>query len=138
VTADESYIRESILNPQAKVVAGFQPIMPTFQGQVSEEQLLQLVTYIKSLSPNKTQGISTTSPARSNNPSTGPATPGATGAQDLDSQRSNPVGSTAPSNRTEGGQPGGQTGGQTNNSPRSEPSTRSAPRSGQSPRQSPR
>ena len=51
VTADEAYIRESILNPQAKVVAGFQPIMPTFQGQVTEEQLLQLIAYIKSLEP---------------------------------------------------------------------------------------
>ena len=49
VVADETYIRESILNPQAKVVAGYQPIMPTFQGLVSEEQLLQLIAYIKSL-----------------------------------------------------------------------------------------
>lgn len=49
VIADESYVRESILNPRAKIVAGFQPIMPTFQGQVSEEQLLQLVAYIKSI-----------------------------------------------------------------------------------------
>lgn len=49
VVADESYIRESILNPRAKIVAGFQPIMPTFQGQLSEEQLLQLVAYIKSI-----------------------------------------------------------------------------------------
>jgi cytochrome c oxidase subunit II len=47
--ADEAYIRESILNPQAKIVAGFQPIMPTFQGQVSEDQLVQLVAFIKSL-----------------------------------------------------------------------------------------
>jgi cytochrome c oxidase subunit 2 len=51
VVADESYIRESILNPRAKVVAGFRPVMPTFQGQISEEQLLQLLAYIKSLSP---------------------------------------------------------------------------------------
>ena len=50
VVADESYIRESIVNPQAKVVAGFQPIMPTFQGLVSEEQLLQLIAYVRSLS----------------------------------------------------------------------------------------
>jgi len=50
VMADENYIRESILNPQAKVVAGFQPIMPTFQGQVSEESLGALVSYVKSLS----------------------------------------------------------------------------------------
>lgn len=49
ITADEAYVRESIINPRAKVVAGFQPIMPTFQGQVSEEQLLQLVAYIKSI-----------------------------------------------------------------------------------------
>jgi cytochrome c oxidase subunit 2 len=50
VTADEAYLRESIVNPQAKIVAGFQPIMPTFQGLVSEEQLLQLISYVKSLS----------------------------------------------------------------------------------------
>ena len=50
VVADEAYIRESIVNPQAKIVAGFQPLMPTFQGLVSEEQLLQLIAYIKSLS----------------------------------------------------------------------------------------
>jgi len=50
VTADEAYIRESIVNPQAKIVAGFQPLMPTFQGLVSEEQLLQLISYVKSLS----------------------------------------------------------------------------------------
>jgi cytochrome c oxidase subunit 2 len=49
VTVDDAYIRESILMPQAKVVAGFQPIMPTFQGLVTEEQLLQLIAYVKSL-----------------------------------------------------------------------------------------
>jgi cytochrome c oxidase subunit 2 len=49
VTADEGYIRESILNPQVRVVAGYQPIMPTFQGLISEEGLLQLIAYIKSL-----------------------------------------------------------------------------------------
>lgn len=50
VVADEAYIRESILNPGSKVVEGYQPIMPTFKGQVTEEQLLALVAYIKSLS----------------------------------------------------------------------------------------
>ena len=50
VVADEAYIRESIVNPQAKIVAGFQPLMPTFQGLVTEEQLLQLIAYVKSLS----------------------------------------------------------------------------------------
>lgn len=54
IKADEAYIRESILNPQAKIVAGFPPIMPTFQGQVSEDQLVQLVAFIKSLSPGGT------------------------------------------------------------------------------------
>ena len=50
VVADEAYLRESIVNPQAKIVNGFQPLMPTFQGLVTEEQLLQLIAYVKSLS----------------------------------------------------------------------------------------
>jgi cytochrome c oxidase subunit II len=50
VLADESYVRESILNPMAKVTAGWQPIMPTYQGQVTEEQLTQLISYVRSLS----------------------------------------------------------------------------------------
>lgn len=50
VLADETYIRESILNPNAKIVSGFKPdVMPTFQGQISEEGVLQLISYIKSL-----------------------------------------------------------------------------------------
>ncbi len=49
VLADEEYIRESILYPSAKIVAGYEPIMPTYKGQLSEEQLLQLMAYIKSL-----------------------------------------------------------------------------------------
>jgi cytochrome c oxidase subunit II len=49
VTADEAYIRESILNPNAKIVAKYQALMPTFQGQLSEEQLLNLISYVKSL-----------------------------------------------------------------------------------------
>src|SRR5262245_8699645 len=49
VAVDEAYVRESILNPSAKVAAGFQPIMPTFQGLVTEEQLLELIEYVKSL-----------------------------------------------------------------------------------------
>jgi cytochrome c oxidase subunit 2 len=50
VTADEDYIRESIVDPRAKIVAGYQPIMPTFKGLISEEGTLQLIAYIKSLS----------------------------------------------------------------------------------------
>jgi cytochrome c oxidase subunit 2 len=49
ITVDDAYIRESVLNPQAKIAAGFQPIMPTFQGLVTEEQLLQIIAYVKSL-----------------------------------------------------------------------------------------
>jgi cytochrome c oxidase subunit 2 len=51
VKADEAYIRESILQPSAKVVANYQPIMPTFQGLVTEEEIMQLIEYVKSLSP---------------------------------------------------------------------------------------
>ena len=42
-------MRESILQPKAKIVAGYQPTMPTFQGLVTEEQVLNLIAYIKSL-----------------------------------------------------------------------------------------
>ena len=49
VVFDEAYIRESILNPQAKITAGYQANMPTFQGLISEEGLLQLIEYIKTL-----------------------------------------------------------------------------------------
>jgi len=49
IVADENYIRESIVNPQAKIVAGYRPIMPTFKGIVSEEGILQIISYLKSL-----------------------------------------------------------------------------------------
>jgi len=49
VIADESYIRESIVNPAAKVVSGFKPVMPVFQGQITEDELVALVAYVKSL-----------------------------------------------------------------------------------------
>jgi cytochrome c oxidase subunit 2 len=49
VTVNESYIRESILTPQAKIVAGYQPLMPTFQGLLSEESVMALVEHVKSL-----------------------------------------------------------------------------------------
>lgn len=61
VTADEAYIRESILQPNAKIVAGYQPLMPTYQGQLTEEQILALTAYIESLqsppAPAKGSGI---------------------------------------------------------------------------------
>lgn len=49
VKADENYIRESILQPNAKVVAGFAPAMPSFQGQLSDREINGLIEYIKSL-----------------------------------------------------------------------------------------
>ena len=58
ILADDEYIRESILNPQAHIVEGYQPIMPTFKGQVTEEQLVSLVAYIKSLSGGTAGGNS--------------------------------------------------------------------------------
>ena len=63
LTADEAYIRESIENPSAKVVSGFNPIMPTFQGQVTPEQLIQIISFIKSLQIAGSQATTTTSPA---------------------------------------------------------------------------
>ena len=78
VTADEAYIRESIINPQAQLVAGFQPIMPTFKGQLSEEQILQLIAYIKSLSPPQDASAQTAvSPASPNASPTAAAKPSA-------------------------------------------------------------
>jgi cytochrome c oxidase subunit 2 len=47
--ADEAYIRESIVNPAAKVVLGYQPIMPTYRGQLSEEEIIQLIRYVQSM-----------------------------------------------------------------------------------------
>ncbi len=50
VVADDAYIRESILQPQAKIVQGYGPIMPSFQGKVTDAQINALIAYIKSLS----------------------------------------------------------------------------------------
>lgn len=50
VVADEQYLRESILYPQNALVQGYPAIMPTFQGQISEDDLVQLIAYLKSLS----------------------------------------------------------------------------------------
>ncbi len=53
VTADETYIRESILNPSEKIARGYQALMPTYKGQIDEQQILSLVAYIKSLTDQK-------------------------------------------------------------------------------------
>jgi len=74
VKIDESYIRESILYPQAKIVAGFDDIMPTFKGLLTEEGLLKVVEYVKSLGPeNGTQTPATPGPTQT---STTPVAPG--------------------------------------------------------------
>ena len=59
VLADAGYIRESILDPRAKIVAGYKPVMPLFKGLVSEEGILQIIAYIQSL-----QGDERTATAR--------------------------------------------------------------------------
>jgi len=64
-TVDETYIRESILNPAAKIVAGYQPIMPTFRGQLSEEEIIQLIRFVQSLKA-PAPGTVNTAPAPNN------------------------------------------------------------------------
>ena len=53
VRADERYLRDCILVPNTEVVAGYDPVMPSFQGRLTEEQIFSLVTYIKSLNANQ-------------------------------------------------------------------------------------
>jgi len=85
VAADEGYIRESIQNPPAKVVAGFLPIMPSFQGQISEEGILQLVEYVKHLQGQTQGGPINVSPGSN-------AVPGATNLPDQQAPLSVPPG----------------------------------------------
>ena len=91
VTVDEAYVRESILNPQAKIAAGFQSpsLMPTFQGQLSEEQILQLIAYIRSLNPQQGGGAEG---GAGGGGTTGPTTGGVSPT----AQRSNPLAPTSP------------------------------------------
>ena len=59
VTADENYIRESIESPQAKLVKGYSPVMPTFKGLIDEMEMNSLIAYMKSIAPqasNHAQG----------------------------------------------------------------------------------
>jgi cytochrome c oxidase subunit II len=53
VLFDDTYVRESIVNPAVRVVEGYSPIMPTFQGQLTEEQIMELIAYIRSLTPEE-------------------------------------------------------------------------------------
>jgi cytochrome c oxidase subunit 2 len=47
ITVDENYIRESILEPSARVVAGFEPVMPTFQGRIKDQEIMAIIEYLK-------------------------------------------------------------------------------------------
>jgi len=68
VTANESYIRESILTPQMKLVDGYQPLMPTFQGLVNEDGMLSLIEYVKSMSGSGSAGSAQASAASASAP----------------------------------------------------------------------
>jgi cytochrome c oxidase subunit 2 len=52
VLVNDAYLRDAILNPSQHVTAGFAPIMPTYQGQISEDGLIDIVEYIKQLQSN--------------------------------------------------------------------------------------
>jgi len=53
VIADERYVRDSILDPKGQVAAGYAPVMPTFKGQIGEDDLAKLVAYIESIGPQR-------------------------------------------------------------------------------------
>jgi cytochrome c oxidase subunit 2 len=75
--ADEAYLRDAILNPSEHVTQGYAPIMPTYQGQISEEGLIDLVEYIKTLNSNyRVQQTMNTSLVQSQVQQTVPAAPG--------------------------------------------------------------
>jgi len=94
VIADETYVRESILNPRAKVVAGYDPVMPTFQGQVTEEQILQLLAYLKSIGPQEKPNAGPTgagaAPAKPAQPRGASAVPSTSTAKPVRNQPSSP------------------------------------------------
>ncbi|MBX7246068.1 MAG: cytochrome c oxidase subunit II [Candidatus Sumerlaeaceae bacterium] len=88
VVADDKYLYESITEPAAKIVTGYQPIMPTFKGLATEEQVLQLVAYVKSLKADSTAGpapaeAGKSAPVTADSPTTtaATATPAPGGAQ---------------------------------------------------------
>jgi cytochrome c oxidase subunit II len=63
VVADDQYIRESILDPTAKLAAGYQPLMPVFKNQMSEDDLIRVLAYVKSIPQPGTQTPQVESPA---------------------------------------------------------------------------
>lgn len=71
VQVDEAYLRESILRPTAKITTGYQPIMPTYEGQISEEGLLQLIAHIKSMKATSSNVQPSQTGAKQSTPQTG-------------------------------------------------------------------
>jgi cytochrome c oxidase subunit 2 len=55
LTADENYLRESILEPMAKIVAGFEPVMPTYKGRLKDQEITAIISYLKTLAEGKQQ-----------------------------------------------------------------------------------
>jgi cytochrome c oxidase subunit 2 len=49
IVVDEDYVRESILDPQAKIAAGFDPVMPTFRGRLKDQEITAIIAYVKTL-----------------------------------------------------------------------------------------
>jgi cytochrome c oxidase subunit 2 len=54
VLADDRYLRDSILNPKKEIAAGYDPVMPSFDGVIDEGEMQMLLAYLKSLSPRAT------------------------------------------------------------------------------------
>jgi cytochrome c oxidase subunit 2 len=95
VLVDEQYIRNSVLNPGSQIVKGYQPIMPTFKGQVTEEQLNSLVAYIKSLTP----GAATTATGSMQGPAAAAASNSMPRSNADSTAQKPPAGNSANSNR---------------------------------------
>jgi cytochrome c oxidase subunit 2 len=114
VVADDNYLRESIRNPSAKIVAGYQNIMPAYpESQISEQQLLELIAYIRSLSEGDTAPGGLSAPQNGEQPPAsgapgGNAAPGASGGGS-----STMPGSGGDSSEGGGSTEGGGSGGQT-------------------------
>jgi cytochrome c oxidase subunit 2 len=79
-TVDDAYIRESILNPGAKIHAGFQNIMPSYQGQLTEQDILKLIAYIRSLGGTQTGGTNVGAGGEAGGAGQNPPTSGDPGA----------------------------------------------------------
>jgi len=75
VTANEQYLRDSILNPHKQILAGFQAVMPNFQGQLSEADSLAIIAYLKTLKPAGEPPAAMPATSKQTPPETPPATP---------------------------------------------------------------